>query len=42
MDIKFNIKNIIWHIETNRETQNNDSKMLDDVYKALKNIEKKI
>ena len=38
-NVKRYIDNVIWHISTNRKTQNNDSRMLDDVYDALKNMQ---
>lgn len=40
-DIKQYIDNMIWHISTNRETLGAD-RMLDDVYAALKNIQKSL
>ena len=39
MDLKNQIENIIWHIENNREVSG-DTIVLNDVLKALKNIEK--
>ena len=40
-NIKQYIDTMIWHISTNRETLGAD-RMLDDVYAALKNIQKSL
>ena len=42
MDLKNQIENIIWHIENNREVYAGDTIVLNDVLKALKNIEKRL
>ena len=39
--LKNQIENIIWHIENNREVSG-DTIVLNDVLKALKNIEKRL
>ena len=41
MDLKNQIENIIWHIENNRGISG-DTIVLNDVLKALKNIEKRL
>lgn len=41
MDLKNQIENIIWHIENNREVSG-DTRVLNEVLKALKNIEKRL
>ena len=40
-DIKQYIDTMIWHISTNRETLGAD-RMLEDIYAALKNIQKSL
>lgn len=41
MDVKKQIENIIWHIETNRKVIG-DNRTLNDAYQALKNLYKEI
>ena len=41
MDLKNQVENIIWHIENNRDTSG-DTRVLNDVLKALKNIKRRL
>ncbi|WP_264170102.1 hypothetical protein [Clostridium estertheticum] len=41
MDIKTQLENIIWHIETNRKVLG-DKETLDNVLKSLKNCTKEL